>query len=65
MREVFMQMDMDRNEEITENELVIFLNKRTNGRMETKEAQQIFRELDEDGSGSVKIDEFVGAYFEK
>lgn len=60
-----MQMDMDRNEQVTEQELILFLNKKTNGRIDTGEAQQIFRELDEDGSGYVKIDEFVGAYFEK
>jgi len=33
-----MEMDMDRNEEITEQELVTFLNVKTNGRIDTGEA---------------------------
>ena len=39
LKEVFMEMDMDRNEEITEQELVTFLNIKTNGRIDTGEAQ--------------------------
>eukprot|EP00349_Pseudokeronopsis_sp_Brazil_P003802 CAMPEP_0202962732 /NCGR_PEP_ID=MMETSP1396-20130829/6808_1 /ASSEMBLY_ACC=CAM_ASM_000872 /TAXON_ID= /ORGANISM="Pseudokeronopsis sp., Strain Brazil" /LENGTH=172 /DNA_ID=CAMNT_0049683485 /DNA_START=106 /DNA_END=624 /DNA_ORIENTATION=- len=65
LKSVFMEMDMDRNEQITEQELITFLNKKTNGRIDTTEAQQIFREIDEDGSGLVNLDEFVQSYFEK
>lgn len=46
-------------------EIVGFLNRQTNGKVDTSLAEQIFNELDDDGSGHINLNEFIGNYFEK
>ena len=45
--------------------MIRHLNQKSNGRVDTNIAEQIFQELDEDGSGVVNLDEFIFNYFEK
>lgn len=46
-------------------EIIRFLNEQTSGTVDTSIAEQIFQELDEDGSGTIVLDEFIFSYFEK
>ena len=41
------------------------MNQQTNGKVDTKIAEDIFAELDDSGDGVVQLDEFVQNYFDK
>lgn len=41
------------------------MNEKTNGKVDTEIATNLFRSLDEDGSGVLQLDEFISAYFEQ
>lgn len=65
LRAEFSRIDLNSDNTITIEEIIQFLNKQTNGTVDTSVAEQIFQELDEDGSGTILLDEFVSSYFEK
>jgi Ca2+-binding EF-hand superfamily protein len=56
---------LNRDGTITMDEIIRFLNENTNGTVDTSIAEQIFQELDEDGGGTIVLDEFIFNYFEK
>ena len=65
LKNEFSRIDLNQDGTITEEEIVKFLNQQTNGKVDTSYAEQIFNELDDDGSGYVKLEEFILNYFEK
>jgi len=65
LKEEFSRIDLNRDGTITLDEIVRFLNEQTNGTVDTAIAEQIFMEIDEDGSGTIPMEEFVFSYFEK
>lgn len=65
LREEFARIDLSQDGSITIDELVQFLKAQTKGACDTGIAEQIFAELDEDGSGAVLLNEFIESYFIK
>lgn len=60
----FEQIDINQDGTINIDEIIKFLNKRTNGKVDTKIAMDLYNQIDLDGNG-VQLDEFVQAYFEQ
>ena len=65
LRNEFSRIDLNRDGSISLQEIIQFLNDQTQGTVDTSIAEQIFQEIDEDGSGVIILDEFVSTYFEK
>ena len=60
----FEQIDINQDGTIKGDEIIKFLNKRTNGKVDTKIALDLYNQIDLDGNG-VQLDEFIQAYFEQ
>jgi Ca2+-binding EF-hand superfamily protein len=65
LKNEFSKIDINKDGSITIDEIIRFLNEQTNGTVDTSIAEQIFQDLDEDGSGVIYIDEFISTYFER
>lgn len=65
LRQEFSRIDISQDGSITFDEVRQFLLEQTNGKVDLGLAEQIFQELDEDGSGAILLSEFVESYFVK
>lgn len=65
LTEAFSKIDLNRDGSITMDEIIRFLNLQTKGTVDTSIAEQIFQEIDEDGSNKIELAEFVNSYFDK
>jgi Ca2+-binding EF-hand superfamily protein len=65
LKEEFSKIDINRDGTISLEEIIKFLNDQTGGTVDTSIAEQIYNEMDEDGSGNIQLDEFIESYFEK
>ena len=65
LRAEFEQIDLNQDGTIECEEIVRFLNEKTNGKVDTEIATNLYRSLDVDGSGRIMLEEFIDAYFEQ
>ena len=65
LRQEFAKIDISQDGSITVDEIRQFLQMQTANKADTAIAEQIFHELDDDGSGVVLLQEFVENYFVK
>lgn len=65
LRTEFSRIDINKDGTISIDEIIRFLNEQTNGTVDTGIAEQIFAELDDDGSGTILLEEFIQNYFDR